>query len=70
MMNDSDRLLVQHTEDAPATRVYGDLLFRHHKACREHGSESPEAMALFTLTMGMRNEYPAECKVWEDRYAK
>lgn len=67
MMNDSDRLLVRHTEDHPATQVYGDLNRRHMKALQEHGI-SDEQRRIYGLIEALRVEYPVECKVWEDRY--
>jgi len=52
--------------DHPATAVYGELLFRHLKAAQngEHGTRAK----LFNLIADFRQEFPAECQVWSDRY--
>jgi len=55
-------------EDNPATTVYGDLLWRHHRAAREN-FDGPERKKLFDLIEAFREEYPAECQVWDDRYS-
>lgn len=58
--------IIAPDDDDEATTVYGRLLWLHMDALRK--SDEPRRERLFALIEAFRAEFPAECKVWDDRY--
>lgn len=52
--------------DDAATTIYGRLLWRHMDAARKRDEQ--HRAKIFDLIEAYREEFPGECKVWEDRY--
>lgn len=62
------RIIIGSEADDPATTVYGRLLRLHMEAARKD-FRGERRTKLFDLVEAFSAEFPAECKVWEDRYA-
>lgn len=68
---DARELVNQHLQtacpDDPATTVYGRLLWMHMEECRKD-FDGPKRALMFELIERFYEAFPAECKVWDDRY--